>query len=111
VFPSEVERVLRQHPNVDDVAVIGIPDDYWGEAVCAVIVPASDATWCMEEELARFVRQRVASYKAPKQWRFSSELPRNATGKVLRRVLREEWSSLASDPSCRGSADGAPSRR
>jgi acyl-CoA synthetase (AMP-forming)/AMP-acid ligase II len=96
VFPSEVERVLRQHPKVDDVAVIGIPDNYWGEAVCAVIVPASDATWCMEEELARFVRQRVASYKAPKQWRFSSELPRNATGKVLRRVLRDEWSSLAS---------------
>jgi acyl-CoA synthetase (AMP-forming)/AMP-acid ligase II len=99
VFPSEVERVLRQHPKVDDVAVIGIPDDYWGEAVCAVIVPAPDATWCTEEELARFVRQRVASYKTPKEWRFSSELPRNATGKVLRRVLRDEWSSLPSDQS------------
>jgi long-chain acyl-CoA synthetase len=89
VYPSEVEDVLREHPAVYDAAVIGVPDQYRGENVKAVIqlMPGASAT---AEELDVFCHQRLASYKVPKVYAFRSELPRNMLGKVLRRVLREE---------------------
>jgi long-chain acyl-CoA synthetase len=91
VFPSEVERVIREHEAVDDVVVVGVPDEHWGEAVSALVVPAGGPGSCNQDELMRYVRARLAGYKSPKQWRFTAELPRNATGKVLRRVVREQW--------------------
>jgi long-chain acyl-CoA synthetase len=82
VYPLEVEQVLLEHPGVEDVAVYGVPDDDWGQRVCAAYVgPASPA------ELDAFVRERLAPPKRPKTWRRLDELPRTLTGKVLRTEL------------------------
>lgn len=82
VYPLEVEQVLLEHPGVDDVAVYGVPDDQWGQRVCAAYVgPASPA------ELDAFVRERLAPPKRPKTWHPVDELPRTLTGKVLRQEL------------------------
>lgn len=90
VYPAEVERVLAEHPSVADVAVIGVPDEKWGEAVKAVVVPRAGATPDPQELLA-FARTRLAGYKCPKSIDFAEQLPRNATGKLLKRVLREKY--------------------
>lgn len=90
VYPAEVEHALFSHPDVVESAVIGIPDERWGEAVKAIVVrtPAGTAT---EAELIEHVRERIARFKAPKSVDFVSELPRNAAGKVLRRKLAEPF--------------------
>jgi len=87
ISPGEVEDVLRAHPGVADVAVIGLPDDDWGEKVAAVVVPAAvvDAA-----ELNAWVAARLRSTKAPQAFFFREGLPYNETGKLLRRVLRQE---------------------
>ena len=88
VYPVEVEEALAQHPDVADVAVIGVPDARWGEAVKALVVvrrggePAPD-------ELIAFARERLAGYKLPRSVDFVDELPRTPSGKVLKRELRE----------------------
>jgi long-chain acyl-CoA synthetase len=79
VYPLEVEQVLEQHPAVTDVAVYGVPDDDWGQRVCAAYV--GDAT---PAELDAFVRERLAPPKRPKTWTQLDALPRTLTGKVLR---------------------------
>ena len=84
VYPLEVEQVLEQHPGVTDVAVYGVPDETWGQRVCAAYV--GDATG---EDLDAFVRARLAPPKRPKTWHRLSELPRTLTGKVRRDVLSE----------------------
>jgi len=85
VYPLEVEQVLLEHPGVDDVAVYGVPDDAWGQRVCAAYVgPASPA------ELDAFVRERLAPPKRPKTWRPLDQLPRTLTGKVLRTELQTD---------------------
>lgn len=90
VYPAEVESVLADHPAVLDVAVIGVPDDRWGEAVKAVVQlrPGRKAT---EEELIGHCRARIARYKCPKSVDFADSIPRNPTGKVLKRKLREHY--------------------
>jgi len=88
VYPSEVERMLYQHPAVVECAVIGVPHDVWGEAVKAVVVKKEGAS-ITEQELIAFCKERLAGYKSPKSVDFVERLPRNLTGKVLRRVLRE----------------------
>jgi acyl-CoA synthetase (AMP-forming)/AMP-acid ligase II len=92
VYPSEVECLLGSHPKVKDVAVIGIPDDLWGEAVCAVVVPRDDQS-LTKDELLSWCRTRIAGYKRPKSVAFipEEEMPRTATGKVLHRVLRQRY--------------------
>jgi long-chain acyl-CoA synthetase len=84
VYPAEVENVLHAHPQVVDAAVIGIPDDRWGETVKAIVVVAAD-------ELVAWTRDRLAHYKCPTSVDFVDALPRNASGKVLKRELREQY--------------------
>ncbi len=90
VYPAEVENAIFSHPNVHDVAVIGIPDPKWGEAVKAIVVPepGSDPD---PAAIIAWARARIAAYKAPKSVSFREELPRNPSGKVLRRLLRDQY--------------------
>jgi acyl-CoA synthetase (AMP-forming)/AMP-acid ligase II len=90
VYPAEVEHVLIEHPSVADVAVIGVPDERWGEAVKACIVPAPDRM-IDEEELIAFCRSRLAGFKTPKSVDVMAELPRNASMKVLKTELRAPY--------------------
>ncbi|UOY01810.1 AMP-binding protein [Blastococcus sp. PRF04-17] len=86
VYPAEVETVLREHAAVADVAVFGVPDDRWGEVVSAAVVARTEVT---ADELIAFTDGRLAGYKRPRTVRIVDDLPRNAAGKVLRRVLRD----------------------
>ncbi|HEY0436974.1 MAG TPA: fatty acid--CoA ligase family protein, partial [Phenylobacterium sp.] len=88
ISPGEIEDVLRQHPQVEDVAVLGLPDNEWGEKVAAVVVAKGAAP--TGEELAGFVRARLRSAKTPEVWAFRDALPYNETGKLLRRHLKSE---------------------
>ncbi len=90
ISPGEIEDVLRLHPNVADVAVLGLPDDEWGERVAAAIV-VNDGPSTVED-LAAWVRSRLRSTKTPDVWAFRDALPYNETGKLLRRQLRVEMS-------------------
>jgi fatty-acyl-CoA synthase len=85
VYPAEVENVLHEHPSVVDAAVVGVPDDRWGEVGVAFVVAGSEVDG---EELVEFVRARLARFKAPKAVRFVEELPRSAMGKVAKDDLR-----------------------
>ncbi|KGX84794.1 fatty acid--CoA ligase family protein [Pontibacillus litoralis] len=88
VYPREVEEVLYRHPNVTEVAVIGVPDPNVGEAVQAFVVLKEDGAF--EEELLAYSRERLAKYKVPSSIHLIDELPKNTTGKILRRNLREK---------------------
>lgn len=92
VASADVELSLFQHPKVSDVAVIGLPDDVWGEAVTAVIVPAPGQS-LQEEEIIAWCKQNMARYKVPKRVIVADDLPRNPSGKVLKRELRTKYSS------------------
>jgi long-chain acyl-CoA synthetase len=92
VYPIEVEEVLAQHPDVDDVAVIGVPDERWGEAVKALVV-TRDGCAPEPEVLIAFARERLAGYKLPRSVDFVADLPRTPTGKVLKRELRERYAA------------------
>jgi len=95
VYPSEVEEVISQHLKVRDVAVVGLPDDKWGEAVTAVVVLKKGKT-ATSEEIIEWCRGKMAGYKKPKRVIFISysEMPRTATGKILHRELREKYGQL-----------------
>lgn len=97
VYPTEVEGVLATHPDVRDVAVIGRPDERWGERVAAAVVPRQGAT-LSEGDLIAWSRDRLAGYKRPREVVFLTpgQMPRNATGKILHRTLREIFDTLAS---------------
>ncbi|MDE2465520.1 MAG: AMP-dependent synthetase, partial [Alphaproteobacteria bacterium] len=88
VYPREVEEVLYQHPAIAEVAVAGRPDQTWGEAVVAFVV-LRDGSQVSAEELIGFCREQIASYKKPRHVVFIDTLPKNASGKVLKRELRE----------------------
>jgi fatty-acyl-CoA synthase len=90
IYPAEVENAMFGHAAIADVAVIGVPDERWGEAVKAVVVlkPGAQVT---AEELINFARERIAGFKVPKSVDFVSALPRNPSGKILRRELREPY--------------------
>ncbi len=90
VYPAEVEQVVFHHPNVLDVAVIGVPDERWGEVGVAVVVPR-DADSFDGSELLQFCDEKLARYKIPKRVEIIDELPRNAAGKVLKRDLRASF--------------------
>jgi len=90
VYPREVEDVLLGHPGVADVAVIGVPSEQWGETVKAIVArrPGTTAT---EDELIEFCRGRLAGFKRPRSVDFVDEIPRNPSGKILKRVLRAPY--------------------
>ena len=90
VYPREVEDALFQHPAVADAAVIGVPDDKWGETVKAVVVLREGRT-ADAEEIMEFCRGRLGGYKCPRSVDFLDALPRNPTGKVLKKDLREPY--------------------
>jgi long-chain acyl-CoA synthetase len=88
VYPNEVEQVLYEHPAVLEAAVVGAPDDEWGETVAAVVVLHRDAS-LEERELIDFAAQRLAKFKRPRRVIFADALPKNAAGKIMRKVVRE----------------------
>jgi acyl-CoA synthetase (AMP-forming)/AMP-acid ligase II len=89
VSPEEVERVLQSYPAIEEAAVIGVPDAHWGESVRAVVVPKKGCA-LDKDEVIEYCRQRLASFKKPESIVVVDALPRNALGKVLKRVLREQ---------------------
>ena len=89
ISPDEVERVLHQHPGIEEAAVIGVPDADWGETVRAVVVPRRGQQ-VQSDDVIEFCRERLASFKKPESVVLVRELPRNQLGKVLKRLLREQ---------------------
>ena len=87
VYPAEVESALYGHEDISDVAVIGVPDEKWGEAVKAVVVPR-EGSGLSADEVIGYARDRIAGFKCPKTVDFMDALPRNPSGKILRRELR-----------------------
>jgi acyl-CoA synthetase (AMP-forming)/AMP-acid ligase II len=90
IYPAEIEAAIHEHPGVIDVAVFGIPDDEWGERVHAVVQPKPGVDLDLDE-LREFVEARVARYKRPREYELRDELPRTDSGKLLKRVLRDEY--------------------
>ncbi len=90
IYPREIEQVLYAHPGVTDVAVVGVPDDHWGEQVAAFVRPAPDSA-VTAEELTAYCRARLAAHKTPRHWVFTDAFPLTASGKVQKFVLREQF--------------------
>ena len=88
VYPAEVERVLVAHPAVSEAAVIGVPDDEWGESVFAVVVPNAPVT---ADDLLAYCREKLTSYKCPRAIEFADHLEVDPLGKVLKRELRDRY--------------------
>ncbi len=99
IYPREIEEVLLRHPGLREAAVIGVPDADWGEVAVAVVVVAQRDSPPSEGELDALCLQHIARFKRPKRYVFVDELPKNATGKVLKRELRDQ---LAPDPGAAG---------
>jgi HIP---CoA ligase len=96
VYPAEVEACLRAHPSVAQVAVVGVPDTRMGEVGLAVVVPIGGAAPdVVERQLIDWASERLANFKVPRSVRTVEQLPTNASGKVLKRELREEFGAPA----------------
>jgi len=96
VYPVEVENVLATHPDIDEVAVVGVPDPQWGEVLTAVVVTK---TGIDSEAATAWARSRLAPYKVPRRWETLQALPRNPTGKVLKAALRDRFADDAAQVS------------
>lgn len=90
IYPKEIEELLFEHPTVGEVAVVGIPDDKWGETVAAFVRPAAGAT-VDQRELFAYVRERLAPHKTPKDWIVVEDFPFTGSGKIQKFRLREMW--------------------
>jgi fatty-acyl-CoA synthase/long-chain acyl-CoA synthetase len=90
IYPAEVEDALHRHPDIQDVAVFGVPDDDWGERVHAAIQPRPGARLTAEDVMV-FARRHLAGYKVPREVTFHDDFPRDAAGKLIKRVLREPY--------------------
>ena len=94
IYPAEIEHVLYAHPEVRDAAVLGVPDDVWGETVTAVIIPQDPAqppTW---DELHRHCRAALAPHKTPTTWHLATELPLTGSGKVQKFRLLDQLQTI-----------------
>ena len=93
IYPQEAENVLTGHPQVVDVAVFGIPDPEMGQAVKAVVEPVDPSTAGpqLEQELVDYCRARLAAYKCPRSVDFATTLPRDPSGKLYKRLLRDRY--------------------
>jgi len=85
IFPEEVEGVLLSHPEVEEAAVIGIRDDYWGEKAAAVIKGKAPV-----KELKAYCKSRLAPYKVPRMWHYLEQIPHTSGGKIARHLLKEQ---------------------
>ena len=95
IYPAEIEAVLYAHPDVMDAAVFGVPDDEWGERVHAMIQPRPGQTVDLAA-IEHYVAERLAGYKRPRSWETRADLPRTESGKLLKRLLRDEhWAGRA----------------
>jgi acyl-CoA synthetase (AMP-forming)/AMP-acid ligase II len=95
IYPAEIENVLSKHPAVYDTAVIGVPDERWGETITA-FVALKPGDQVSARDLLLFLKNRIASYKVPSKYEFVKSIPRNPSGKILRRKLRDRfWSHMA----------------
>ena len=90
IYPAEVENALMSHPQILDAAVVGVPDEKWGETVMGFVILAEDSS-INEDEIIAYSREKIAGFKCPKTIKFINEIPRNPTGKVLRKDLREPY--------------------
>ena len=90
IYPAEIEAVMIGHPKIAEVAVIGVPDEKWGQSVKALIIaaPGMDVT---EEEIIEWCRGKMAGYRIPRSVDFVSEFPKTPTGKIKKKVLREQY--------------------
>jgi len=93
ISPEEVEAVLHSHPKIEEAAVIGIPDEEWGEQPRAIVVVKQGET-ATGDEIIEYCRAKMSSFKRPRSVIFVNELPRNPMGKVLKRVLREQYGKV-----------------
>jgi long-chain acyl-CoA synthetase len=91
IYPVEIEDVIARHPGVGDVAVIGLPDEQWGERLVAVVVPAEEDSF-ETSALEEHAREHLTGYKVPRQWHTVDEIPRNPTGKILKNQLKDQLS-------------------
>ena len=93
VYPQEAENVLAMHPQVEDVAVFGVPNDDFGEEVKAVVQPIdpADAGPDLERVLIAYCKEHLADVKCPRSVDFRTELPRHPTGKLYKRLLKDEY--------------------
>ncbi len=96
IASREVEEAIYQFPGISEVAVIGVPDDYWIEAVTAIVVPKPGVT-LLKDELEEYCRQVLAKFKVPKHFVVTDGLPRNPSGKILKRDLRELYQNLGNE--------------
>jgi acyl-CoA synthetase (AMP-forming)/AMP-acid ligase II len=97
IYPREIEEVLYKHAAVSEAAVVGVPDDHWGEAVKAVVVLKESAT-ATGDEIIRFCGEHLAGYKKPRSVEFWSELPKSPQGKILKRVIKESLKEGSKNP-------------
>ena len=91
IYPREIEQVLFEHPDVADVAVLGVPDATWGEQVAAFVRPAERPRRPTPTRWSHYCRERLAPFKAPRHWTFVDAFPLTPSGKVQKYVLRERW--------------------
>ncbi len=103
IYPAEIEAVLLSHPAVTAAAAVGIPDRFWGEVVAAAVTTSADTD---EAELAAFCRARLAAYKVPVRWLFTSAFPLTGTGKVRKDELSARLAEPAAGPGAAVSARG-----
>lgn len=90
IYPAEIEEALYSNPKISEAAVIGVPDERWGESIKALIVLKERKT-ASEEEIIEFCKTKLAGYKVPRSVTFLTELPKSSSGKILKRVIREEY--------------------
>lgn len=90
IYPAEIEQVLISHPDVADAAVIGVPDEHWGEVPKALVI-LRENTSVSEEQIIDYCKNNLAKYKIPKSIEFVDDFPRNALGKVLKRLLKDKY--------------------